>query len=49
MNERYLSRHNTAFIDIDATLKPSVDKNCFGGLFMGGYWHFNARTFGAYL
>lgn len=31
MNERYLSRHNTAFIDIDATLKPSVDKKLLWG------------------
>ena len=31
MNERYLSRHNTSFIDIDATLKPSVDKKLLWG------------------
>ena len=35
MNERYLSRHNTSFIDIDATLKPSVDKKLVWGF---GLW-----------
>ena len=31
MNERYLSRHNTAFIDIDARLIPSVNKKLLWG------------------